>query len=91
MKLTMGGCTALGTVPAPSRAWSRKHCCSVSANKLIKGANRPTTSKKGSGSKKNQNFELNLQRLCTDPEYVPNRQIGPVEVATKSGEEGKQL
>lgn len=56
----------------------------VHANKLIAGANRPRQSTKG-GSKR-QVFELNLQRVCTDPEFVPARQIGPVELVTKSGE-----
>jgi hypothetical protein len=56
----------------------------VLANKLIPGANRPRQSTKG-GSKK-QSFELNQQRVCTDSEFVPARQIGPVEVVTKSGE-----
>lgn len=69
-----------------SRPLGRAKAVTVQANKLIKGANRPATSKKG-GSKK-QAFDLNLQKLCSDPEYLPARQIGPVELAVKSGTSG---
>jgi hypothetical protein len=59
----------------------------VQANKLIKGANRPVSRKNSSTpSKKSQSFEINLQRLCKEPDYLPARQIGPVDVAVKSGE-----
>jgi hypothetical protein len=62
----------------------------VQANKLIKGANRPVSRKNSSiPSKKSQSFDLNLQRLCTEQDYLPARQIGPVDVAVKSGETGK--
>lgn len=55
-------------------------------NKLIKGGNRPKESKKGSGGvSTTKNASLNTQRL-TEPDYLPTRQIGAVEVATKSGE-----
>lgn len=61
----------------------------VQANKLIKGANRPVSRKNSSiPSKKSQSFDINLQRLCTEPDYLPARQIGPVDVAVKSGETG---
>lgn len=64
---------------------SRAATVTVHCNKLIKGANRPAASSKKGGSGKKGQLELNLQKLCTDSEYVPSRQIGPVEVAVKSG------
>lgn len=69
--------------PNLSRRPSRAAAVTVQANKLIKGANRPAVSKKASAKKA---FELNLQKLYTDAEFLPGRQIGPVEVAAKSGD-----
>ena len=75
----------LGAPGVRSSSTSRAAAVTVQANKLIKGANRPNTSKKAGSVKKGQLFELNLQKLCTDTEYIPSRQVGPVEVTTTSG------
>jgi hypothetical protein len=69
--------------PNLSKRPSRAAAVTVQANKLIKGANRPAVGKKASPKKA---FELNLQKLYTDAEFLPGRQIGPVEVAAKSGD-----
>lgn len=68
-----------------SRA-GRRTAVIVQANKLIKGGNRPRESGKGgaggSSSKQSRSIELNLQRLATDPEFLPERAIGPAELAS---------
>jgi len=74
---------ALGVPGYPGRSIGRAAAV-VTVAKLIKAANRPASSKKGGIAKKP--FELNVQKLCTDSEYVPTRQVGPVDVTVKSGE-----
>lgn len=72
-------------VPCRSPPVSRAAAVTVHANKLIKGANRPASSKKGGGASKSHTVELNLQKLVCDSSYIPTRQVGAVEVAAKAG------
>lgn len=84
MRTSLQNRPALAVPGYPGRSIGRAAVVTVA--KLIKAANRPASSKKGGISKKGQPFELNVQKLCTDSEYIPTRQVGPVDVTVKSGE-----